>query len=286
MFMLGGMRHIPTSAEKAEHLKKQARRLQRNGGGKLADLLDRVARGAGYDHWRHVTACLEGAPAEDGVALLRSRIAAFQALAVEGGRRIEVTGPEMLAVPMVMFAAEGDAWMLEPHTQECMCLAFHGERVESGLAEHGEQVTLQFHGTYRLDGDAMHFQTGLPLVGNRTVQGLPVAELRDACRGATESFQARFTSAASREAVEPLTEGLIDLLIDRGFGNFDRAELQQAAKHGAQYSPARDELGYPPWTTGSLRDVAPRRDPHRLAEHRDEAARAFVAQPLRDLPDR
>lgn len=240
------MRHIPTSAEKAEHLKKQARRLQRNGGGKLADLLDRVARGAGYEHWRHVTACLQGAPAEDGVALLRSRIATFQALAVEGGQRIDITGPEMLAVPMVMFAAQGDAWLLEPHTQECMCLAFHGERVESGLVEDGEQVTMQFHGTYRLEGDAMQFRTGLPLVGNREVQGLPIAELREACRQATASFQARFTSPASREAVEPLTEGLIDLLIDRGFGNFDRAELQQAARHGALYSPARDALVYPP----------------------------------------
>jgi hypothetical protein len=246
MFMLGGMRYIPTSAEKVEHLKKQARRLQRNGGGKLAELLDRVARGAGYDHWRHVTACLEARQAEDGVALLRSRIAAFQALAAEGGDRIEVTGPEMLAVPMVMFAAQGDAWLLEPHTQECMCLAFHGERVASGLAEHGEQVTMQFHGTYRLDDDAVHFRTGLPLVGHRTVQGLSVAELREACRVATASFQARFTSAASREAVEPLTEGLIDTLIDRGFGHFDRAELQRAAKDGAQYSPARDELVYPP----------------------------------------
>ena len=83
-------------------------------------------------------------------------------------------------------------------------------------------------------------------MGNRTVQGLPVAELREACRQATESFQVRFTSAASRDAVEPLTEGLIDTLIDRGFGHFDRAELQRAAKDGARYSPARDELVYPP----------------------------------------
>lgn len=240
------MRHVPTSTEKVAQLKKQARRLQRNGGGKLADLLDRVARGAGYDRWRHVTACLQGAPAEDGVALLRSRIAAFQALAVEGGHRIDVTGPEMLAVPMVMFAAQGEAWLLEPHTQECMCLAFHGERIESGLVEDGEQVTMQFHGTYRLDDDAMHFRTDLPLVGNRTVQDLPVDELREACGLAIESFQSRFTSAASREAVEPLTEGLIDQLIDRGFGNYDRAELRHAAKRGARYSPARDELVYPP----------------------------------------
>lgn len=51
------MRYIPTSAATVDSLKKQAKKLQRTGGGKHVDLLDRVARGAGYDHWHHVTLC-------------------------------------------------------------------------------------------------------------------------------------------------------------------------------------------------------------------------------------
>lgn len=105
--MLGGMRHIPTSTEKVEQSEQ----------------------------------------AEDGVALLRSRIAAFQALAVEGGQGIEMTGPEMLA-----------GWTTMRCTSTRACLWW-------------------------------------------------------------------------------------------GTGRFRGAELQRAAKDGARYSPARDELVYPPTKT-------------------------------------
>ena len=52
------MRFIPTTAEAVESLKKQAKKLQRKSGGKHTEALDRVARGAGYNHWHHVTLCL------------------------------------------------------------------------------------------------------------------------------------------------------------------------------------------------------------------------------------
>ena len=51
------MRFIPTTPDKVEALKKQAKRLQRTGRGKHTELLDRVARGAGYEHWHHVLIC-------------------------------------------------------------------------------------------------------------------------------------------------------------------------------------------------------------------------------------
>ena len=49
------MRYIPTPDEVVEHLKKQAKKLQRSGAGKHSDLLNRVAKQAGYAHWQTQT---------------------------------------------------------------------------------------------------------------------------------------------------------------------------------------------------------------------------------------
>ena len=51
------MRAIHTPDAIVESLRKKAKKLQRNGAGKHTELLDRVARSAGYDHWHHVTLC-------------------------------------------------------------------------------------------------------------------------------------------------------------------------------------------------------------------------------------
>ena len=48
------MRYIPTSDAVVERLRKQAKKVQRSGGGKHTDLLNKVAKAAGYDHWHHV----------------------------------------------------------------------------------------------------------------------------------------------------------------------------------------------------------------------------------------
>jgi hypothetical protein len=239
------MRYIPTSAEKVEQLKKQAKRLQRTGGGKHADLLNRVARGAGYDHWHHVVQCLGDGQTFEGIASLRSEIARFQSLALNGGRKVELTDPDLLEVTFILFAAEGDAWLLNPHRQECMCLAFHGEIVETVLQERGAKVDLQFHGTYRIDEDAMYFDTALPQIGVRKVIGFPLDELRAATKLATESFEDKFRSVILQEDAVSLTGALIESLLERGFGQFDRKELEQAARDGARYSPKRNSLLYP-----------------------------------------
>jgi hypothetical protein len=240
------MRYVPISAEKVEQLKKQAKRLQRKSGGKHAELLDRVARGAGFDHWHHVTQCLQANDDLEGMALLRSKIVAFQKLAAEGQQRVEVTGPEMISTPFVMFAAEGDAWLLDPRQQECMCLAFHGEPIPSLIQGEGPSVTMQFHGSYRIEGDTMHFDTALPQVGIRAVMGFPVDELQSAINLATESFEDKFLSVFGQVDAVTLTPELIDTLLEKGFGDFDRAKLTQAAKDGARYSPGRNSLLYPP----------------------------------------
>jgi hypothetical protein len=59
------MRFIPTTDEIVARLRKQAKRLQRAHGGKHTDLLTRVAKGAGYDHWHHVIQCQTRSPPSD-----------------------------------------------------------------------------------------------------------------------------------------------------------------------------------------------------------------------------
>lgn len=249
------MRHIPTSASKVEQLKKQAKRLQRTGGGKHADQLDRVAKGAGYDHWHHVTKCLDAAQDLEGLALLRRAIGDFQKLALERGRQVSVTNSDMLAQPMILFAAEGDAWLLDPHQQECMCLAFHGQLIEPVIRDRGSKIELQFHGSYRIDDDAMHLDTALPQIGSRSVRGFPLKELRQATMRATLSFEDKFDSVILQSDAAALTPEVIDRLLEQGFGDFDRHELEQHARDGARYSLKRNSLLYPPVSAGLARSA-------------------------------
>lgn len=53
------MQFIPTTATAAEKLKRQAKTLRKTTGSSLAVALDAVAQQNGYDHWKHVTMCLE-----------------------------------------------------------------------------------------------------------------------------------------------------------------------------------------------------------------------------------
>jgi hypothetical protein len=205
-------------------------------------------RVAGYDHWHHVTQCRDAALNLEGLALLRREIGEFQKLAAVSGRRVVVTGSDMLAQSMVLFAAEGDAWMLDPRLQECMCLAFQREPIEPVIRDRGAEIELQFHGTYAIDDDAMHFDTALPQVGQRSILGFPLDELRQATVRATESFEDTFDSVILQRDAVALTPDVIDRLLERGFGNHDRRELEQHAKDGARYSPKRNSLLYPPVT--------------------------------------
>lgn len=56
------MRYLPTPDEVVERLKKQAKKLQRSGAGKHSDLLNRIAKQAGYDHWHHVSSSATRTP--------------------------------------------------------------------------------------------------------------------------------------------------------------------------------------------------------------------------------
>ena len=112
------MRFIHTTATTVESLKKQAKKLQRKAGGKHADALDRVAHGAGYSHWHHVTLCLTQSSAASSFEALQAECSLVIKAAREGVTKLVMTGPEVLSRPLILFAWEGDAWMLEPEENQ------------------------------------------------------------------------------------------------------------------------------------------------------------------------
>ena len=124
------MRYIPTSAATVDSLKKQAKKLQRKAGGKHADLLNRVAKSAGYDHWHHVTLCVKQAEAQRGLGALEAECEAAVRAARDGRDVIVLTGPEVVAVPLILLASQGDAWLLDPEENLALCLMFRGERMK------------------------------------------------------------------------------------------------------------------------------------------------------------
>jgi hypothetical protein len=56
------MNNIPTTATVAEKLKRLAKTRRKSTGTSLAVALDAVAKEHGYEHWKHVTVCLEQTP--------------------------------------------------------------------------------------------------------------------------------------------------------------------------------------------------------------------------------
>lgn len=110
------MRFIPTTPAQVEDLKKKAKRLQRNGGGKHTDLLDRVAKGAGYDHWHHVRRCLAETEQIKAPRRLLPEIEGVVQAAIDGTAKIVMTGPDALASRqfVLMATEDGDAWLLDP----------------------------------------------------------------------------------------------------------------------------------------------------------------------------
>jgi hypothetical protein len=238
------MRFIPTSTAKVESLKKQAKKLQRNGGGKHAELLDRVARGAGYEHWHHVTLCLrETTQAQESRSLL-AEIDEIVKAALSGKGKIVVTGPEAsTSQPFVLMSTDdGDAWMLDPEGDRALCLCWHEERQQVAVRDLPTRLEVEWDGTFELSGPFFVLSTSHALVGSRHIRGYPVDELRavlEDVRSADKRIEGIFLP---EDAVE-LTPDIIEQLTRSGW---ERAQLEQAARYGARYSPSRNTVLSPP----------------------------------------
>lgn len=232
------MRYIPTSAATVDALKKQAKKLQRKGGGKHADLLNRVAKSAGYDHWHHVTLCLQEFEQQRGVDALDAECEIILRAAVDGIDKIIVTGPEVLPVPFVLFASQGDAWLLDPEENLALCLMFRGEKMTRVFRDHARQIEIAWDGAFQLDGEGFAVQTEHPAIGTRVILGYPLAELRPHLDRA-QSFHKKFDSIFMQDGAQELTPELIDRLVAQGW---DRKVLDDAVRHGARYSPSRNTI--------------------------------------------
>jgi len=240
------MRHIPTSATMVDRLKKQAKRLQRTGGGKHADLLNRVARSAGYLHWHHVQLCAKATGAMRGLDALKEDIAIIQAAAVAGETKFIVTGPETHIGALLLLAHERDAWLLDPSEQLIAGLVWRGEVQQLGLRETEQQIFIEWHGQYEIAGPAFVLKTTHPEVGSRMLMGYPLEEMRTLI-DKTQDFQAKFAAVFGEDRSMEITPAVANDMVAAGW---DRREVEEAIASGMRYSPARDSLLSPVMSGG------------------------------------
>lgn len=238
------MRFIPTTTAKVESLKKQAKRLQRNGGGKHADLLNRVARTAGYEHWHHVTLCLRETEGAADDRTLRSTIEHILTLEERGEAAIVGTGSETSTTqPFLLFSTGlGDAWMLDPIGFRACCLMWRGERQSPTIRDLPERLEILWEGHYELRGAFFEVDLDHPLIGHRAIGGYPVEALREFLLPA-QPAEETIAQVFGQENGVPLTPGIIQQLVQEGW---QAEQLAAAARQGARYSPARNTVLFPP----------------------------------------
>lgn len=238
------MRFIPTTASKVESLKKKAKALQRNGGGKHAQLLDRIARGAGYEHWHHVTLCLRET---EGVRNERSLVGTIERVLNaerEGQVCMVGTGSETArAQPFLLFSTGlGDAWLLDPVGSRACCLMWHGERQSPDIRDLPDRLEIVWEGSFALRGPFFEVDLDHPLIGQRAIAGYPVGTLRQQLAHVTPVERVASEVIDRADAV-PLSPETMGQLVR---GGWKRQQLEEAARHGALYSPARDSILFPP----------------------------------------
>ena len=235
------MRFIHTTATTVESLKKQAKKLQRKAGGKHADALDRVAHGAGYSHWHHVTLCLTQSSAASSFEALQAECSLVIKAAREGVTKLVMTGPEVLSRPLILFAWEGDAWMLEPEENQALCLMFHGEPQPYQINDQPTHIEIVWDGTFELAGQFFKVQTQHPKIGSRAIAGLPLDDLRKFIDKA-QSVERRIDAVIAQADAMDLTPETMAELVRSGWS---QPSLEEAAREGARYSPSRNSLLFP-----------------------------------------
>ena len=238
------MRFIPTTAEAVESLKKQAKKLQRKSGGKHTEALDRVARGAGYNHWHHVTLCLNQGSKSNPFDALKAECALMIEAARTGVGKMVLTGPNVLKIPLLLFACEGDAWMLEPRERKALCLMFRGELQSYQLKDTPNRIEIEWDGDFELAGQFFKVITANPAIGSLAIAGFPVEQMRELL-AQVETFDQKFSDIFMQADAIDLTPETIQELVRNGWKESD---LTEAADSGARYSPQRNSLIFPAFT--------------------------------------
>lgn len=246
------MRYIPTSDEVVERLKKQAKKLQRNGAGKHSDLLNRVAKQAGYDHWHHVVKCNENASAATQMRSIREECEAIIAAELKGVVKIVATKPGPACPPFVLFSTGvGDAWLLEPDEHLAMCLVWQGSREEIGVSEDPDRIEVAWDGGYELLGDFFHVETNNPKIGERAVGGYPLNEVRDVLQK-VQSTLAKMTDVLGQWDVVDIDDQVLDRFVRQK--GWEKEKVLELKAQGYRYSPGRDTLLGPVMSSDDLED--------------------------------
>lgn len=243
------MRYIPTSDEVVERLKKQAKKLQRTGAGKHSDLLNRVAKQAGYDHWHHVVKCKENATAATQMRSIRAECEAIIAAELRGDVKIVMTKAGLACPPFVLFSTGiGDAWLLEPDEHLAMCLVWQGTRDEIGVSEDPSRIEVAWDGGYELLGDFFHVETNNPRIGERAIGGYPLNEVRKVLDTAQSTLSKMATVIGQWDAVD-INEQVVAQMTKKGW---NPAEVLKMKAEGYRYSPGRDTLLGPVMSSGDV----------------------------------
>ena len=238
------MRFIPTTAARVEQLKKHAKRLKSTKGGKHADLLNAVAKTAGYDHWHHVTLCLEQTERSVLARTLADEVDRILAAEKTGEIVVIMTGPEISAEgPLVLFSTGvGDAWLIDPDDNSAACLMWQGEKRPTPFRDLADSIEIDWDGDLALNGQFVNLDCpSIAAIGRRAVAGYPVQAIRDILNQAQSVERKMVDIFGQLDGVE-LTDDVVADLVRSGW---NRADLERGRAEGALFSPGRNSLLYP-----------------------------------------
>lgn len=233
------MRFIPTFTPRVEEFKLEAKKLQRKRGGKHTELLDRVARGAGYDHWHHVVQCQRQTAAKQGGQVLLAECENIVRAEQAGDIRVVMTGPKVQVGPFILFSTGiGDAWLLSPEEDLCLCLMWRGQVNEPQITETHQKLEISWDASYEFAGPFMRLT---PIDGRITAQaigGYPLEGVRKLIDHAL-SFEGKFAKVIDQDDAIDITDAIIRDLVKQ---DWEEKELQSLAAQGFRYSPSRNTL--------------------------------------------
>lgn len=233
------MRFIPTFDVRVEQLKLEAKKIQRKRGGKHTELLDRVARGAGYDHWHHVIQCQRQTAAKQGGQVLLAECASIVLAEQAGDVKVVMTGPEVQVGPFVLFSTGlGDAWLLSPEEDLALCLMWHGQVNKLQITETAHELHIGWDAAYELAGAFIKLDPVDDRISAQVIGGYPLDDVRDLIDRAL-SFEGKFAKVIAQEDAIDLTEAIIQDLVKQGW---EEERLRAQAGEGFRYSPSRNTL--------------------------------------------
>ena len=236
------MRFIPTFDTRVEQLKLEAKKIQRKRGGKHTELLDKVARGAGYDHWDHVVQCQKRTASKQGGEALLAECANIVGAEQAGEIKIVMTGPEVQVGPFVLFSTGiGDAWLLNPEEDLGLCLMWRGQVNEPKITETALELHIGWDAAYELAGPFMKLDPFDNRIAAQAVGGYPLEGVRALIDRAL-SFEGKFAQVIDQEDAIDLSEAIIQDLVKQGW---EEKRLWSLASEGFRYSPSRNTLMSP-----------------------------------------